>query len=346
LSLKRLTDLLIQQLPAPANGQKVYYEPTGLGIRISQGGSKTFVVQVGRQRRRLTIGKYPKISLKDARTEAVRLLGRDVSDEPNFAISEALGSFLEYVSLNNRPRTVSDYRRLLTRHFPTGRMRELTKSNLARRLDMLKRTPAEQAHATAAFQVFLNWCVNNGYLDVNPIAGLRNQGRIRKRERVLSDDELKTIWNALGGDRFSIALRVLILTGQRRGEIAHITIDGDLAKIPASYTKNGREHVFPVGELTKRYFEPIAFNGWSKSKRMLDAKSGVSNWTLHDLRRTFASNHARLGTPIHIVEKLLNHVSGSLAGVAGIYNRYSYQDEMRAAVHAYEAWLQSTLLAG
>src|SRR5690606_19610198 len=74
------------------------------------------------------------------------------------------------------------------------------------------------------------------------------------------------------------------------------------------------------------------FNGWGKSKERFDTPLEVAAYTLHDLRRTFSSNLARLGTPIHVTEKLLNHVSGTVSGVAAIYNRYSYLDEMRAAL--------------
>lgn len=74
------------------------------------------------------------------------------------------------------------------------------------------------------------------------------------------------------------------------------------------------------------------FNGWGKSKARLDAPLDISPYTLHDLRRTFSSNLARLGTPIHVTEKLLNHISGTVSGVAAVYNRYSYIDEMRQAV--------------
>ena len=86
--------------------------------------------------------------------------------------------------------------------------------------------------------------------------------------------------------------------------------------------------------------EKLFFNGWGKAKVRLDKASGVSDWTLHDLRRTYATLHAQIGTPIHVIERLLNHVSGTLSGVAGIYNRYSYQDEMAKAVVAYTAYIR------
>ncbi len=90
--------------------------------------------------------------------------------------------------------------------------------------------------------------------------------------------------------------------------------------------------LFPAGKPNG-----LVFNGWAKQKAALDRLAPLPHWTLHDLRRTFSSQMAALGTPIHVTEKLLNHVSGTLSGVAGVYNRYSYAAEMRAAVEAYEA---------
>ena len=81
------------------------------------------------------------------------------------------------------------------------------------------------------------------------------------------------------------------------------------------------------------------FCGWSKAKRRFDQPLETTPYTLHDLRRTFSSNLARLGTPIHVTEKLLNHASGTVSGVAAIYNRYSYLDEMREAVRQHDEFL-------
>jgi integrase len=85
------------------------------------------------------------------------------------------------------------------------------------------------------------------------------------------------------------------------------------------------------------------FSGWSTSKAALDKLSGVSGWTLHDLRRTFATNLAALGTPIHVTERLLNHVSGTQSGIVAVYQRHSYMPEMRKAVEAWERHLCALL---
>ena len=98
------------------------------------------------------------------------------------------------------------------------------------------------------------------------------------------------------------------------------------------------EYVFPASRI--RNNTTTTFNGWSKAKSAFDKTlTDVEPWTLHDLRRTFSSSLAALATPIHVTEKLLNHVSGSISGVAAIYNRHSYIDEMREALSTYEDFL-------
>ncbi len=154
---------------------------------------------------------------------------------------------------------------------------------------------------------------------------------------------------------------MLIRTGMRRGEVANLEwsfIDDtdNVLVLPADLVKNNRTHSIPVGEgLAKtlasiprinRYLFPSShekatvFNGWGKAKERFDQElEGVLAYTLHDLRRTFATTHARIGTPIHVTEKLLNHVSGTISGVAAVYNRHTYLEEMRKAVTAYDEYL-------
>ena len=183
------------------------------------------------------------MSLKDARTEAIRLLSGDQRPAASSNPKQAIEAFLDYCEQRNRPRTVKDYKRLLNRHFP----RSFDRTAIMGKFDGLRKTPGEQSHATAAFQVFLNWCVHNGILEHNPIAGFKNLGRIGKRDRVLTPEELHAVWDAFTDDRFGIIVRTMILTGQRKGEVPYITIDGDTATIPSERTKNKRRHEFRWG---------------------------------------------------------------------------------------------------
>ena len=252
------------------------------------------------------------------------------------------------------------------RHFKwKGQLARITHEQVIEALDAIEASSA-RAHALKDIRTLFNWCVPR-YLPNSPAAGIRMESQ-PTRDRILTDDELKRVWIvARQCGQFGVIVRLLLLTGQRRSEIGgikHEWIRANSITIPAPATKNGREHNFPLGvssaillsEMTKKQ-PPVSgyifsvktttgegsFSAWSKSHAALLKLSSTSGWTLHDLRRTFASNQARLGTPIHVIEKLLNHVSGSLSGVAGIYNRYSYFDEMRDAMQKYEDWLLSVV---
>jgi integrase len=156
---------------------------------------------------------------------------------------------------------------------------------------------------------------------------------------------------------FGTIVKLLILTGQRRGEIAGLQsswLHENEITLPKEITKNGKEHTFPIGSFcgsmvsslrqTERKFvfpargkTDVPFNGWSKSKAALDKACAVNDWTLHSLRRTYRTIHGRIGTQPHIGERLVNHLSAQTE-VEKIYDRYTYMPEMRAAVDRYEEW--------
>jgi integrase len=374
----RLTDLTIRTLPVPPKGQKTYFDDTltSFGCRVSQGGTRSFVVQHGAERQLTTIGRYPVISLSEARTQAKHILAERTLGKHrprSIPFDDALAGFLAACEQRNKPRTVQDYTRLLNRHFPFGKtqLSAIMPQDINRRLDRLLDTPAEHAYALIVIKIFFNWAIGRHYLDTNPCARLKRPARPDARERVLTDAELAAVYRAAreGDDNFSHIVALLILTGQRRGEIGALRWDwiDDKARtitLPSSVTKNKRTHTFPYGSMvaavlerasrTSEYVFPASrtnvrgkpttsFNGWPKCKWTFDAKCQIADWTLHDLRRTFATNLAGLGTPPHVTERLLNHVSGTISGVAAIYNKFQYIDEMRAAVTAWETRLASLL---
>lgn len=223
-------------------------------------------------------------------------------------------------------------------------------------------------HLTKMF----NWAADRGHLTASPLAGMRRPelGYVA-RERVLSMDELRRIWDAAGAEGpgkpsypFGPMVRLLILTGQRRSEIAELErgwVDAEqrTVEIPAARYKTKRPHVFPLsgpawavvqslpkwngGEClfsTTSGERPVS--GFSKAKAALDAriaeageKEGLGPmepWTVHDIRRSVATHMARLKVPQEHIERVLGHV---VQGVAGTYNRYSYLDEKRSAL---ELW--------
>jgi integrase len=209
------------------------------------------------------------------------------------------------------------------------------------------------ARSAAYGKAAYGWAVKRGTLSVNPFSNLPVTPTV-KRERVLCDDELAALWRATASaGPFNGIVRLLLLTGQRREEVAGMTwaeVSDDFSTwiIPASRAKNGATHIVPLSMLVQDLLRSLLqfgefvfpgvrgpFNGWSKAKAGLDARAGVTNWRLHDLRRTAATGLQRLGVRLEVTEQVLNHVSGSRAGIVGIYQRHDFANEKRAAL---EAW--------
>ena len=365
---KILNDIVLRSLAPLSRGQFVAWDSklSGFGCRVSQGGTKTFILK--HRNRRITIGRYPIISLAGAREEAKRMLAEFMLGRlrpQSMSMQKAAELFIEEKSKSNRPSTVASYERLLEKHFPfTGQLTAVSHNDVVHRLNRLKATPAEYNHALTGGKVFFNWCLKRRLVTENPFFGIAPNAR-QSRTRVLSDDELRQVWNAAGEmGMFGAIVRLLMLSGQRRGEIAglktaYIAPDSRIIALPASLTKNGREHSFPYEQLMAELFKAIerhdrpyllsadgrqnAFVGWAKGKRALDEACPMEHWTLHDLRRTYATGLARLGVAPHIIERLLNHSGGTISGVAAVYNRFRYAKECREAVQLWEAHLTKLL---
>ncbi len=366
-----LTDIAVRKLRLPERGQVTYWDETmpGFGIRCSQ-KSKSFVVMFGKRRRLKTVGRYPALSLAEARKTARRLLV-EVETAPNSAeihaisFAEAKEAFLKDCAARNKPRTVSDYTRLLNRHFSFRTdIRAVTRQQIMKVVSSLSGTPSEQTHAYVAIRVLMNWCVKHGYLDHSPVPSMTRTTSVR--DRVLNESELKEVYKRSleYPYPFGPIVQLIILTGQRRSEIVALRrswIEQDTVIFPQGFTKNKREHRLPLpptaqtlihdlpetGDLLfpSRTDHGLTFNGWGKCKARFDEPLEIEPYTLHDLRRTFSSNMAMLGVPIQVTEKILNHISGTISGVAAVYNRYSYHDEMRTALVEYDRYLAKLISA-
>ena len=332
-----LTSLAIGKIRHPEKGQKTYFDDQlpGFGLRVSQ-KSKSYIVMYGPDRRLKTLGRYPDLSLKDARREAMRYLSRSRVRVSNMTLEDARAAFLGEVEERNRPSTYKEYKRYLNYCIYSGNVRNLTRNDLK----AYTGTP----HALTAYKVFLNWCLRNELIDRNPLANDK-AAYGPSRQRVLTPEEIRAIWS-YEHPPYTDIVKLLLIMGQRRTETAKIEetwIDGDLIQFPPDVTKNKKQHTIPFGDLAKQYLPPTMFAGWGRAKENMNKVVELEPWTLHDLRRTFSTLHAEIGTPIHVTEKLLNHSSGTLSGVAGIYNRHTYLEEMREAVAKYDAHLTDIL---
>lgn len=341
-----LTDLAVQRLQSG-----IYYDQKtpSFGIRVGK-NRRTWIVVKGERRTKVRLGHYPAMSLAEARKRALVTLGTPMQEKTPISFPTAVESFLEL------PRWRPGSKRVLQsslRHFSWKRnINKITHEDVVQALDAIKGKSA-RAHALKDIRTFFNWCVPR-YLSASPCAGIKMETQ-KSRDRILTHEEIKAIWNACEGT-FGDIVKLLLLTGQRKLEIGLLTshqVKDDMIDLPPEVTKNGRAHAFPIGPLAKSLLpkregylfrssknpnEP--YNGYTFHLKQLQKVSETSGWVIHDLRRTYATLHAQLGTPIHVIEKSLNHVSGSLSGVAGIYNRYNYQPEMREACTAYESLLE------
>jgi integrase len=225
---------------------------------------------------------------------------------------------------------------------------------------VFKAGPSESRARLAhnVLQALFSWLVRNRLMAASPMAGIEPPRLPKARKRVLSDAEIAIFWQACD-DVPSVwagrALRLLACTGLRQREASEMSwheIQGNLLVLPGSRTKNKHEHRFPLSSLALDVIAsvprvegcPFVFssgkvpvNSWEWTKDQLDAamrRRGWNGeaWVIHDLRRTVATILARIGTPIHITEKLLNHTSGKLGGLVGVYQTYEYEPECRAAV--------------
>ena len=272
-----------------------------------------------------------------------------------------------HVKRHNRASTAEETERLLRSVFvPVWKRHALTdirKADVLAVIDgiMERGKPSSARHAFAAIRKFFNWCTERGLLNDSPCRTIKPPVKANSRERVLTDAELAIIWHAAEeqGYPFGRIVQLLMLTAQRRGEVVgmrwdELDLEGGLWTIPSSRTKNHKAHMVPLTatvvailrELPRIDASPLvfpargmpeqAYSGYSKGKRVLDASAKLHDWTLHDLRRTAATGMARSGVPPHVVERILNHVTGTFGGVAGVYNRFQYLPEMRGALEQWE----------
>jgi integrase len=348
----------------------------GFGLRVRAGGSATWIFQYrqGSKQRRLSLGQVSAISPFDARETASKLhakvrLGEDPAGqkiESRTRAAETFGAILQpYLAEKKaglKRRSYEEVERHLLKHAKPLHGLQLTAITLRGAAALLTELAANNGpnlanSVRASLSALFSWTMTKGLADRNPIIDTQPADTKGARDRVLSDDELRSIWNSLGNDAYSDIVRLLTLTGQRRGEVGslkwnEINFDKAVISLPPERTKNSRPHDIPLSgaALSILKARPClagrdyvfasgahGYRGWANNKIALDAnvasKGAISPWRLHDLRRTVSTRmHDELGILPHIVEAVLNHVSGHKGGVAGTYNRALYAKEKAVAL--------------
>jgi integrase len=283
------------------------------------------------------------------------------------SIESVVEKFLErHYRRTNRPKTARRAEQLLQLHvLPRWRARMVGDINRRDVRDVLDRVvdsgaPIQANRVLAVVRKLFNWCVAHDILAASPCTGVEPPTAERSRDRVLDDAELRMVWQVADkiGYPHGPLVHLLALTGQRRDEVgqmrwAEVDIDKRLWTLPPERVKNRKPHEVPLSEAALTILKglrridgsPFVFTfsgtspatGFSKAKRKFDAllPADMPAWRLHDMRRTVASGLARLGINLPVIEKVLNHTSGSFAGIVGVYQKHSFADEKR---HALEAW--------
>lgn len=371
---KVITNRLLETVKSTAKRDEIRDATfAGFSVRVTANGRKTFVYNYrwGLEQRRETLGTYPATSLVRAREKAVaiqRLVeeGVDPTAKRRATIVTVEDAVADFIRSYAKPRNKSwqEADRTLTRELTSAYgprdVRSITRADL---LDIVDAASARGAlyqanRIQAHVRKFFNWCAQRGIVDANPLLGIAMPSRERARDRVLADEEIVRIVRAAQAEPFPFGPYVLLLlaTAQRRGEMAAMRwsqIDRDAAtwEIPAHLSKNGKPNLVPLSPFAMSVLDAVPrfegcdlvfstnrrtpISGFTKMLQRLSAASGTSGWRLHDLRRTAASGMARAGVAPHVVEKVLNHVSGTISGVALVYNRYGYTDEKRAALNGW-----------
>jgi integrase len=346
---------------------------TGLGIRLRAGGTCNWIYRyrIGRKQRSLILGSAKSVPLSVVRKNASTLearvrLGEDPALDRQNAKLEADNTFgvlaaqyLETQKPKWRPGTYKEIERHLNKYANSLHRAPIAAISQRSVANLLNSVATESGDVTAnrvraSLSALFGWTIKEGIrLPEGNVASYTNKREEKSRERVLSNAELKAIWTACPDNEFGGVVKLLLLTGQRRSEIGALQwseVHDDQILLPASRTKNKRAHVIPLSDAARatlglfrnKYevfvFGRFSFQGWNEGKRALDARAAgvgkpLEHWTLHDLRRTVATRMAELGVQPHIIEAVLNHVSGHKAGVAGIYNRATYDKEKRAALN-------------
>ena len=371
----------------------------GLYLVVQPSGSKSWALRYrfGGKPAKLTLGRWPIMKLADARKAAAEAVEKiDHGEDPARAKKAAKAAQMEaqaddrdkfanvvelflkrHASRNRRADDVAAFfRREVLDQWGARKIHEISKRDVIEVLDGIvdRGSPVSANRLRAHLNTLFNWCKGRDIVQVNPLDGIKPPAPETPRDRVLSDDELRLFWRACDalGQPFGPLFKLMLLTGQRRGEVGGMTereIAGDLWTIPGARTKNGDEHTVPLASAARdvlaaveRIKGPAGYifttngktpvSGFTRATNRLretmaeiaaeDAGQPieVAPFTLHDLRRTAATGMAGLGFPPHVVEAVLNHRSGTRRGVAGVYNRFSYADEKRAAL---ESWARQVV---
>jgi integrase len=393
-----LSDITIRKLCASPPRKRVEHpdgKVAGLFFIIQSSGATSWALRYRAEgaSRKLTLGSFPALDLRAARRKAEEERGKIARGEDPAAAKQAsraaakaecegetdlvekvVEKFIERYA-KAQTRDWRETERLLEKNavekWKGRRLSTITPPQIHDLLDEIidRGAPIAANRVLAQLKVLGGWAVERGIIEKNPFEGIKPPAseKGRARERVLDDAEIKLVWNAADviDWPFGPIVKLLLLTGARRDEVAQmewceVDLDRAVWILPASRSKNRREHTIPLSDTSIYVLRSLPriersefvfttngrtpVSGFSKAKPALDramaelagaGASPIPGWVLHDLRRTVATNLQRLGVRLEVTEAVLNHVSGSRAGIVGVYQKHDYAAEKRLALDAW-----------
>jgi integrase len=376
----KLTRAEIKKLKLPKDKDDCQFfddEVTGFTVRLRAGGSRKFYFRykLGNRTYSIPLGNVGALDVDEARRMAKVLYGRvakgenpaaekaEVKARSDETFGQVVKTYLTWKRSQVRTSTYRDIARHLEQKFKALHplhIGAIDRRTIAAQLSkMATEAPTQCNRARGSLSAFFDWARGEGLVEHNPVEGTVKQVESKSRDRVLSDDEVRRLWKALGDaiTDYSAILKILLLTGAREAEIARlrwseIDLDRGVIELPPERTKNHRRHIVPISDEVRRILSSLdrrddrdlvfgkgdgGFSGWSKSKNRLDAVLKISEWRLHDLRRTAATGMGELGVMPHVIEAVIGHVSGVRAGVSGTYNRSKLEKEKARALAMWSA---------
>src|SRR5215831_6060516 len=356
----QLTDRFCQHAKSEAP-QTDYFDETvpGLALRVTSHGTKAWTFLHGTPRRRITLGRYPSLSLASARAAALE--AREGRTQV-MTVAELVDRYLE--ALKGK-RSFSQIQRQLRRDvlpiIGSLPLRELHRRDVTRVIDA-KTAPIAARRVFEDLRAMIRWAVSRGDLDHNPIDGMKGPPVSKPRDRVLSDDEIRWLWLELANlhaTGVALVIKFCLVTGQRLGEVtglqrSELDLDRRVWNIPGARTKNSYPHSVPLSHLALTLINEANGNGgiWGVGPSHVgdvirDQLQSGNRWTAHDLRRTALTKMAELGIAPIVLGHIANHRTTTKAGITlGVYVQHQYEREKRAAMELWSDRLRGIVSGG
>jgi integrase len=371
----RITGLYLVLQPSGAKSWALRYRAAGKPAKLTLGPYPVLDLASARRRAQEALGEVASGKNPAAEKRAARKAQKAASSTADRVATVAASFIDKYVKRNVGESWAREAERLLAKEINpklgSKRLGEVKKSDVHDLLDEIvdRGAPIVANRTLAVFRRLCNWAIERGVVDASPCDKIKAPAAEESRDRVLSDNEVRLAWDAFEyvGWPFGQIAQLLLLTGARRAEIAsgrwsEIDLEAKTWTIAKERSKNGVAHEIPLSEAAIDILKSLprigdnkdalifsttgrtAVSGFSRAKDAIDEAivearglevEAPDRWTFHDLRRTAASGMAGLGIAPHVVEAALNHKSGTIKGVAAVYNRYAYAIEKRAALDAW-----------